>query len=156
MDEAIQKQLWLLPDGEPADDAPPPLTDSQLGRFVEQFSVEPPAVMIQLYRLQNGGFVERFQSSFWPISRGENTDCTSLKVLCETYHHDEDLEQRWASNLGDLSTVIVFLGDGHFYFTLNYNHGHQEDPIVWFVDENGAKSTGKNFESWLLESIKTA
>lgn len=155
LDETLLKKLWLLPDGEPAFDALPPMTETQLCRFVDQFSVELPVLMVQLYRLQNGGFADRFQSSFWSIGIGENTDCTSLQKLCKTYHDDEELEQLWSSLLGDLSNVIVFLGDGHFYFTLNYNQVEGDEPIIWFVDENGAQSTGQNFESWIRSYIES-
>jgi hypothetical protein len=154
MDTNDAFRFWTLPDGSRADDASPPVPDSQIAKFSQQFGVDLPKALIELYRQQNGGFSAHFESVFWPISNGENDDMTSLGTLCETYHEDENLDRLWTSLMDDLTKVIVFLGDGHFYFVLNYNECRNGEPIVWYVDENNAKSTGQTFAEWIAEAFR--
>jgi hypothetical protein len=150
-DDAIR--FWTLPDGSRADDARPPVTDSQLAAFTQQFGVELPSDLVELYRQQNGGFSVRFESLFWPIAHGGNDDVTNLRTLCETYHDDEGMSRLWTSCMGDLANVFVFLGDGHFYFVLNYNDQKNGEPIVAYVDDNGVRTTGQTFAEWIVKSI---
>jgi hypothetical protein len=154
MDTQDAIRFWTFHDGTRADDARSPVTDSQLTAFSHRFCIQLPPALIELYRQQNGGFSDRFESLLWPICTGESDDATSLRILCGTYHEDEDLERQWTSLMGDLANVIVFLGDGHFYYVLNYNRCDNGDPIVWYVDENGARSTGQSFAQWIAESLK--
>lgn len=51
---------------------------------------------------------------------------------------------------------MVFFGDGHFYFALNFNDTIGDEPIVWYVDDNGAKRTGLRFEDWLTSDGGTS
>lgn len=153
MDTNAAIRFWTFPDGSRAEDRRPPVTDSQLATFAQEFGVELPTALIELYQQQNGGFSIRFESLFWPIGQGGSDDLTTLRKLCETYHENEGLERRWASLLGDLGSVIVFLGDGHFYFVLNYNDKKNKEPTVCYVDDNGVKATGHTFAEWIAESL---
>lgn len=153
MDTNDAIRFWALPDGSIAEDARPPVTDAQLAMFAQRFGLELPAALVQLYRQQNGGFSVRFESLFWPIEHQENDDITNLRTLCETYHDDEAVGRLWTSWLGDVANVFVFLGDGHFYFVLNYNDRKNGEPVVYYIDDNGVKSTKQTFAEWIVTAL---
>lgn len=153
MDSNDAVRFWTLPDGSLPEDANPPVTDAQLAFFRQQYDFQLPDALVVLYRQQNGGFSIRFESLFWPIAQGASDDVTTLHTLCETFHQDEDLERQWAILLGDLGNVLVFLGEGHFYFVLNYNQQKNGEPTVCYVDENGVRETTQTFEEWIAEAL---
>lgn len=148
-DKSITR-LWTFADGTTAPDAPQPVTDEQINSLERKFLIKLPATMIELYRRQNGGFSEHHMESLWSIERGNNCDMTSLQVLATTYHEDPGLEAEWRLSLGDLSRVIVMLGDGHYYFALNYNDLHEGEPRVWYVADSIVRSTAMLFGDWLF------
>ncbi len=137
--------FWNCPESE--DEPPKPATDAMIREFNNHHGISLPDSFVTLYRCQNGGASRIHYDSFWSIN-GEITPLTTLDRLCDGYH-DEDLVNAWRASLGDLSRVVVFFGDGHFYFTLNFNDTIGDEPIVWYVDDNGAKRTGLHFEDWL-------
>ncbi|QDT99595.1 SMI1/KNR4 family protein [Gimesia aquarii] len=142
-------RLWTFSDGSQAPDAPPPVTDAQLDEFEIRYGIKLPPEMIKLYQQQNGGFSERHLFSFWSIQLGKNSDITTLSSLIDD--HDEDgLESIWKKQLGDLNRVFIILGDGHFYFVLNYNEIRDGQPIVWYVSDEVVRSTSLNFADWLF------
>lgn len=150
MAESDITRLWTFADGTTAPDAPSPVSDVQVNAFEQRFGVKLPSALIELYRQQNGGFSERHLAAFWSIERGSNTDITSLQVLVTDYHEDADLETEWAQRLGDLTRIVVILGDGHFYFVLNYNDMRDGEPSVWYMADCVTRSTSKTFANWLF------
>ncbi|QDU08400.1 hypothetical protein [Gimesia aquarii] len=96
-----------------------------------------------------GGFSERHLFSFWSIQLGKNSNITTLQSLMD-YHDEDGLESIWKKQLGDLNRVFIILGDGHFYFVLNYHEIRDGQPIVWYVSDEVVRSTSFNFADWLF------
>lgn len=143
------ESVWLLDDGQRAPDAPPPVTETQLAAFQHKYGLTLPETLQTVCKIQNGGFSLRYESSFWPIEAGQHDDMTTLQMLSKTYHQDQAIEDFWQEQLGDLSGVVVFLGDGHFYAVLNYNRLVNEEPTVEIVTESTTKPTGGSLAQWL-------
>lgn len=152
MTPAEARTFWHFPEAE--DPPPGPATESMIHDFNSRHGISLPESFVTLYRCQNGGASPLHDDSFWSID-GEVTPLTTLELLCDGYH-DEDLVSTWTSLLGDLSRVVVFFGDGHFYFALNFNDTIGDELIVWYVDDNGAKRTGLHFEDWLTSDGGTS
>lgn len=144
------QSVWLLDDGSRPPDVLPPVTVEQLDAFKARYGLDLPMAMRDLYQIQNGGFSLRYECIFWPIECGRNDDMTTLAELASSYHQDDALSDMWRNSLGDLARVVVYLGDGHFYYVLNYNDTVGVEPTVWMVTESSCKSTKETFGDWLL------
>lgn len=145
MTPAEAATFWHCPESE--DPPSEPATDAMIREFNARHGVALPDSFATLYKSQNGGASRLHGDSFWSID-AEIVPLTTLDRLCDGYH-DEDVVAAWTELAGELSQIVVYFGDGHFYFALNFNDVDGGEPIVWYFDDNGAKRTGMQFEGWL-------
>ena len=152
MDE-IYDNVWIMENGLRSLEAPTAVTDEQVNSFELKHGIAIPQSLVKLYKIQNGGFSLRFECFFWPIERGQDDDMTTLASLTGTYHEDATVHDLWVNQLGPLNKVFVFLGDGHFYFVLNFNRVEDGQPTVAEVTESQVRQTNFSFEQWLQNAI---
>lgn len=145
MTPAEAKAFWHFPDLE--DSPPEPATDAMIQEFNERHLLRLPDSFVALYQVQNGGLSPTHYQTFWSIN-DDVCPLTTLDQVCDG-RHDDEIVGMWTKELEDLSRLVVFFGDGHFYFALNFNDLQEDEPIVWYLDDNGAKRTGMRFEPWL-------
>jgi hypothetical protein len=77
---------------------------------------------------------------------------SSLADIAE-WTDDDDVKAFWARTFPNPSRLIVFFGDGHFYFGLNYDDQSSDEPAVWYITNDNAESTGKTFEQWIQFAV---
>lgn len=138
-------KFWHFPESE--DPPPGPATDEQINGLQDRYGIKLPESFVTLYQHQNGGGTSKHPDAFWSI-RDPQCPVASLEDVAE-WTHDDDAKGFWARTFADSSRVIVFFGDGHFYFGLNYDDLSLGEPAVWYITADKAESTGKTFEQWI-------
>jgi hypothetical protein len=130
-----------IPDGEFWSDnyyKHPPLTDEMLTQAEEQLGVRLPPRLVELLRIQNGGYTQGFVHPL-PCRTTWAEDHVPLDALAgivtdpsiETAHNllqTEYMTKEW----GLPPRQVLLAGDGHFWITLDYRHG--DIPSVAWID----------------------
>ena len=145
-------EFWLFPEAE--DEPPPPASEDQIRRFNRDHQIELPESFVILYSQQNGGGTQHLPDPFWSL---DDPVCpVSSLVTVGDWTHDEDAKRYWQMTFGDPGRVVVFFGDGHFYFALNYNELKLGEPMVWYITDDNAYSTTRSFEQWIRNHDRSA
>ena len=122
------------------------LTDEILTEFEHKIGYRLPQNLIELFKIQNGGYVERDYFEYhirqiWGI--GDTYDC--LLHLAEL-DPDELPELDFS-----LNGLIAFDGDGHFYHCLDYRQ-NPDNPQITFIDIecNDERIIAESFDEFLV------
>lgn len=133
----------------------PPLTDAALAEAEHVLGVTLPAELIDLLRIQNGGYTKGFvhpmnERTTWAedhvplhdlagivVAPGNPSPMNLVKL--------EELTQEW----GLPPRQILLSGDGHYWITLDYRGGSQPS-VAWIDVECGEdKQIAPSFSSFL-------
>lgn len=139
-----------------------PLTANMISETEHHFGVKLPDELIELLRIQNGGYTIGF---VFPMK--EKTSWADDHVpLDELAGIDLDRESMSVFNLANSSSLskewnvpekqILLAGDGHYWITLDYRIGHV--PTVAWIDTECAQDiqVANSFSSFLAGLIESS
>ena len=115
----------------------PKLTDALLKKVEKQMGIKFPSALVQLLKLQNGGFIQHTDfkigrrtyelGAVWPIR--EN----GIGPLVPEFA--DHLEMAEHGRLRKPELIFPFYGDGHFFFALDYRkNGPTKEPEIIYLD----------------------
>jgi hypothetical protein len=140
----------------------PPRTDIALARAERILRVRLPAELIELLRIQNGGYTKGFihpmtQPTTWAKDHVPLHDLSG--IIVEADHtspmnmvRTEEMTQEW----GLPPKQVLLSGDGHYWITLDYRCG-PSPSVAWIDVECGediqvAASFGQFFAGLIAET----
>ena len=137
----------------------PPLTDEMLGRAEGALGVRLPTELIELLRIQNGGYTEGFAL---PMSRATSWASDHIP-LDELNGIVLDPTVKTALNLMDTAYMtaewdlppqqVLLAGAGHYWITLDYRNGPA--PSVAWIDIDGGEDfqVADSFAAFLFNLV---
>jgi hypothetical protein len=138
----------------------PPLTDDEVRVCEADFGLRFPQALIDLLKEQNGGYFENsdFKIQGTDLTINEVIGISSSekwgrlqplsRILDPENFPEEDLAEI-RDVIGDLSKIIPFDGDGHYYYALDYNRLNRSgEPTVLYLDIEGGASCRKVTDSF--------
>lgn len=105
------------------------LTDKMIKDFEQKIGYKLPASLIELLKIQNGGYVRYSLPETPPMQLwGIGKKYPSLTVLANELDEEEYGEFSFS-----LEGLIAFDGDGHYYLCLDYRE-NKDNPQVSYID----------------------
>ena len=120
----------------------PPLTDEMVEEAQRQLGVSLPRELIELLRIQNGGYTKGFahpmtQRTTWSENHVPLDDLAGIVTDPEHETAQNILQTEYMTQEWGLPPKQVLLsGDGHWWITLDYRQGG-EPSIAWIDVECG-------------------
>ncbi|MCA9045327.1 MAG: SMI1/KNR4 family protein [Planctomycetaceae bacterium] len=141
----------------------PPATDADFQRLEAELGVQLPALLKELYRVQNGGMVEGADSVvFWPISPDGWCKVQRARDVWGFDEEDDSLfDEDFEDEYGDPNLLIGIGGDesGHTCLALNYNECISDgEPDLMWIDQECFDFTPLNctFEEYVRDLTRVA
>lgn len=139
------QHFWKKPIYLPAVQAD--LSDAMVAEFEQKTAYRLPEKLIELLKIQNGGYVERVYFEYyirqiWGIGK---------KYACLLHLTDLDPDELPELDFS-LDGLIAFDGDGHFYHCLDYRK-NPDNPQISFIDIecNDDRVIAENFDDFLAD-----
>lgn len=116
----------------------PPLTDDILRSAEKKLGVKLPTRLIELLRIQNGGYTKGFvfpmtQRTTWADNHVPLSDLFGIVIDKNIQSGQNIMDSEYMiKEWGLPENQVLLTGDGHWWITLDYRG--REDPIIKWID----------------------
>jgi SMI1-KNR4 cell-wall len=133
----------------------PPLTDEMLDLAETKLGVKLPKTLIELLKIQNGGYTKRFvfpmtQRTTWADNHVPLSSLSGI-VLDEGFRSAQNImdTEYMTKEWGLPERQVLLTGDGHWWITLDYRDN--ETPCVMWIDVecNEEVKVAENFDQFI-------